>query len=135
MRNRRLLWCLGAGVLLLAAGAVLWVFVHVLPDRVTPENVERIQVGETTEGEVRALLGGPPDIEVRGSAGTLGVHTAPNPAWEKMWIGERWGAYVQFDASGRVLARVCADEGRGAREYLCLPELTFWQKLRRSLGW
>jgi hypothetical protein len=137
MRNRRLLWCLVAGVVLLLAGFTVFVVVHVLPDRITPENVERIRVGETTEGEVRALLGGPPDIEVPGSAITIDVHNAPDPAWEKIWVGQRWAAQVQFDDSRRVLARACAQEGREgeAREFFGLPELTFWQKLRRSLGW
>jgi hypothetical protein len=133
MRNRRLLWCLGAGVLLLAAGAVLWVVVRVLPDRVTPENYYRIKVG-MTEREVEAILGGPADAEASGAF----VPPLPPPtvAWMKFWVGERWVVIVDFDSRGRVVNRDC-DEGETAefRRMHGLPELTFWRKLRRSLGW
>jgi len=123
MRNRRLLWCLGAGFLLAAAGFAVFVVVHVLPDRVTPENIERIKVGVTTEEEVRALLGGPPDLDSIGGT--------------QVWVGERWIVSLNFDAGGRVVQWGYAEAAyTRAVSDLPLPEPpTFWQKLRRSLGW
>jgi hypothetical protein len=127
MRNRRLLWCLAAGAFLLAAGAVLWVVVRVLPDRITPENYDRIAEG-MTQGEVEAILGRPADLDNLWAA-------KPLPK-SSIWAGEQWTIMVEFDASGRVLARACEEGGEGElRELFGLPELTFWQKLRRSLGW
>jgi hypothetical protein len=127
MRNRRLLWCLGAGVLLLLAGFALFVVVRVLPDRITPENCDRIEVG-MTQGEVEAILGRPADLDNLWAA-------KPLPK-SSIWAGEQWTIMVEFDASGRVLARACEEGGEGElRELFGLPELTFWQKLRRSLGW
>jgi hypothetical protein len=135
MRNRRLLWCLGAGAFLLLAGFALFVVVHVLPDRVTPENCARIEIGLTTAEEVEALLGGPADMEFPGGPAPLGVDPVANAAWERVWVGERWAACYQFDALGRVLAGGCSETAEAIRDQYGLPAPSFWQKLRRSLGW
>jgi hypothetical protein len=120
MRNKRLLWSVGTGVFLLAAGVALFLAVHVLRDRVTPENCARIEPGMNLE-EVEAILGGPADLDF------LGI--------PHVWVGERWAAYLDFDDGGRVVRVDCAETAAWVRALSDLPAPTFWRKLRRSLGW
>jgi hypothetical protein len=134
MRNRRLLWCLGAGAFLLLAGFAIFLVVHVLPDRIIPENCERIEVGMTEE-QVEALLGGPPEIEFGRGTGHRAALFGPDAECELLWTGGGWAIFVQLDGRRWVLATVCAEQGREVREMYDLPAPTFWDKLRRSLGW
>jgi hypothetical protein len=127
MRNKRLLWCLGAGVLLLLAGFALFVVVRVLPDRVTPENYYRIAEG-MTQGEVEAILGRPADRDNIWEAVSHGKYS--------IWEGEEWLIGVRFDDHGVVSWRKDHDNPDEFRSmYRLRPPPTFWQKLRRSLGW
>ena len=75
----------------------------------------------TTEEEVRALLGGPPDLDSPGSA--------------RVWVGEQWVVNVDFDAGGRVVQWGYAEAAYVRSLSDLPPPLTCWQKLRRSLGW
>ena len=100
MRNRRLLWCLGASVFLLLAGFALFVVVRVLPDRITPENCDRIEVG-MTQGEVETILGRSADREDLLETGSL-----PKTS---MWVGERWAIRVEFDGHGVVSWKIYWD--------------------------
>ena len=128
MRNKRLLWCVAAGVFLLAAGFTVFVFVHVLPDRITPENCDRIEVGMSLE-EVEAILGGPADLE--DDHADAGIPLGPS----KTWVGEQSAVVVSFEPSGRVSGWWLEAPASEVRRLCDLPEPTFWQKLRRSLGW
>jgi hypothetical protein len=126
MRNRRLLWCLGAGAFLLLAGFTVFVFVHVLPDRITPENCNRIKVG-MTEAEVKAILGRPPDLD--------NIWATRSFVKISIWVGEQWIIAVRFNDHAVWWKDYFDDpeEFRLAQELPPAPSL--WQKLRRSLGW
>src|SRR5262245_3750416 len=127
MRNQRLLWCLGAGALLLLAGFAVFVVVRVLPDRITPVNCDLIAEGMTA-GEVEAIFGRPADAEVGGPSEVF---------WSKQWPGERLAVGFDFDPRGRVRQMAWCVETETAEDawwVLGLTAPTFWQKLRRSLG-
>jgi hypothetical protein len=123
MRSRRLLWCLGAGVFLLLGGGALFLAAHVLRDRITPDNCDRIQVGMSAE-EVNTILGRPPDLEIPMRAGPI---LEPG-AWldEKIWSGERWEILVDLDHHGRVTAKACIN-------LEAAPRPTFWERVRDAL--
>jgi hypothetical protein len=99
MHNWRLLCCLVAGVFLLLAGGGIYLVVRVLPDRITPENYERIEVGMDTR-EVAALLGRRPDRQFAPTTGD-GAVLGP-PIWHESWVGEQGVIVIHLDPHGKV---------------------------------
>jgi hypothetical protein len=124
MRSRRRLWCLGAGVFLLLGGGALFLAAHVLRDRITPDNCDRIQVGMSAE-EVDAILGRPPDLGIPMRTGPIGAPGARRD--QHIWAGDQWQILVDLDHHGRVTAKACYSQAAALRP-------SFWERVREALA-